>query len=348
MSGLRDARLKRALESAPDADARPDPRVRRAVLDAARQAVAPPRVAWWRMLWQGLGDRNMPWNAALATVALATLVTVLWHDQETPDARPGSPASVAPAPVIAVPPATSMTQAPPPVSPPAPPATPSRLAEGPAARKAAPVAKPQQPQPKLQQLPQQPPREAAPAPSPSFQAEAARERRTDVAAQALRDQSRGELAKSGPAPQAADAAAPAESAAAGARAPAAAAAPAPQAMSRPAPAGLASQLARTVAGWTQARVESQGRSIELARDQAPRLAALMDAIVRAPPGQESLQAPVTARVEFRRGAEPAGTLELAAGQVRWRGAGRVDSATIQVDAALVQAAQDEISALLPR
>jgi hypothetical protein len=75
---------------------------------------------------------------------------------------------------------------------------------------------------------------------------------------------------------------------------------------------------------------------------------LVDAIARAPSNQQPLQAPVTARVEFRRGAEPAGTLELAAGQVRWRGAGRADGATIQVDAALVQAAQDEISAMLPR
>lgn len=343
MSGLRDARLKRALESAPDADARPDPRVRRAVLDAARQAVEPPHASWWQRVWQGLGDRTMPWNASLATVALATLVTVLWHDKETPDARPEMPAPVAPAPVIAVPPATSMTQEPPPVSPAAPPArpspSPSPLAERPVARKAAPVAKPQQPQ-------QQPP-EAAASPSPSLPAEAARERRAEAAQGALRDQSRGELAKSGPAPQAADAAGQAESAAAGARAPATAPSPASPAFSR-APSGLASQLARPVTGWTQARIESQGRSVELARGQAPRLVELVDAIARAPSNQQPLQAPVSARVEFRRGAEPAGTLELASGQVRWRGAGRIDSATIEVDAALVQAAQDEIGALMPR
>ena len=88
MSDLRDARLHKALESAPDADARPDARVRRNILAKAHEAVAPKNVApGWQRLWQSSGSARAPWNAAFATIAVATLVTVLWHDREVPDAQ---------------------------------------------------------------------------------------------------------------------------------------------------------------------------------------------------------------------------------------------------------------------
>jgi hypothetical protein len=96
MSDLRDARLRRALEEAPDAGMQPDPRIRKAVLEAAREAIAAPQVTWWQRLWQGLGQRNMGWNAALATVLMATVITALWYEREIPGARPESAAQRTP------------------------------------------------------------------------------------------------------------------------------------------------------------------------------------------------------------------------------------------------------------
>jgi hypothetical protein len=46
------------------------------------------RTPWWQKLYESTGgSRHMPWNAAFATVAVATLATLLWHDREVPDAR---------------------------------------------------------------------------------------------------------------------------------------------------------------------------------------------------------------------------------------------------------------------
>lgn len=92
---LRDARLRRALEHAPDARAEPGAEVRRAVLAAAREAVAGRRVTpagregapWWRRLWHRVwggapsSGRRRPWSAAFATVLLAGVVTLLWRGQ---------------------------------------------------------------------------------------------------------------------------------------------------------------------------------------------------------------------------------------------------------------------------
>jgi hypothetical protein len=102
---LRDARLLRALQEAPDAQPLPDATTRSAILAAAARAVAQPAAApWWRRLWSSGGQRSLPWSAAFATVALATLVTVLWREQEIPGATPEgardlqAPAAVAPVP----------------------------------------------------------------------------------------------------------------------------------------------------------------------------------------------------------------------------------------------------------
>ena len=89
MIGLRDARLKKALDSAPDADVRPDAQTRQSILAGAHGAVAPaPAKPWWQKLWQSAGHQRAPWNAAFATIVLASLVTVLWYDREVPGARP--------------------------------------------------------------------------------------------------------------------------------------------------------------------------------------------------------------------------------------------------------------------
>jgi outer membrane biosynthesis protein TonB len=301
MSALRDARLRRALDSAPDADLRPDQRTRKAVLEAAHKAVAPaPRAPWWAKLWQGMGDRAVPWNAALATVVIATLVTMLWYDREVPGVRPEVASTSEPAPAAQPPAAPSPAQpsvatAPPTVAP---------------ARKAAPATKPQ------------------PAPARPQQAESPRERRAEVAVDDLRDQQVRELAKSGPSPQS-PAAAPA--------------------MSRAAPAGLASQAeSRAAVNWTHLRIAAQGRSVELAREQAPRLAELLNAMIREAQSQQPLEVPVSMRIELMREAEPAGAIDLAGPQVRWTPAGRGGSFTARPDEARLQALRDEIGRLLQR
>ena len=92
---LRDARLRRALEHAPDAGALPDPRTREAIRKMAHNlaAATPPAAAptaqpWWRRLFGGGGPRGrMPWNAAFATLLVVGFVTVLWRQEPVPDAR---------------------------------------------------------------------------------------------------------------------------------------------------------------------------------------------------------------------------------------------------------------------
>lgn len=91
---LRDARLARALEHAPDAHLRPDATTRAAVLAAARKAVEPagtevPKQGGWRS-WFGAsrgGRARMPWNAALASLLVAGFVTLLWRGEPVPEAR---------------------------------------------------------------------------------------------------------------------------------------------------------------------------------------------------------------------------------------------------------------------
>jgi len=124
MTQLRDARLRRALEAAPDALARPPARTRAAILAAAADAVQP----WWKRWWAAMGDRRTPWAAALATVVLATLVIVLWQGQEIPGGdraaslpMPATPGAGAAPPVVAPEPAAVPEPAPEPAAVPPPP-----------------------------------------------------------------------------------------------------------------------------------------------------------------------------------------------------------------------------------
>jgi hypothetical protein len=122
-------------------------------------------------------------------------------------------------------------------------------------------------------------------------------------------------------------------------------------MSRAAPPGLPSQRQPPVAGfWTHLRVEAQGRSVELAREQAPRLVQLVEAMARVAQRQEPLEAPVTVRVELRSGGEAADVLELAGDQVRWtrERAGRRESFTARPEPEQLEAARKEISRSLQR
>ncbi len=107
---LRDARLARALEHAPDTlePAPPAAAMRDAILRAAHEAVdvpqAPPAVRprrGWRAAGAGVWDRlmgtgRMPWNAALATVLLAGFITVLWRDEPVPSAQTDQPVTESP------------------------------------------------------------------------------------------------------------------------------------------------------------------------------------------------------------------------------------------------------------
>ena len=107
---LRDARLARALEHAPDTlePAQPAAAMRDAILRAAHAAVETPqahpvatRGRDWRAgvagVWGHLmGTGRMPWNAALATVLLASFITLLWRDEPVPSAQTDPPIAASP------------------------------------------------------------------------------------------------------------------------------------------------------------------------------------------------------------------------------------------------------------
>ena len=127
---LRDPVLRRALDHAPDHDALPDPRTRDAIRKMAHNLATVPAPAtphqaaapWWRRLFGG-GETHarMPWNAAFATVLVATFVTVLWYREPVPDARLDGEAGVASAPPAAsVPAPAAVPPAPAPAPTPAP------------------------------------------------------------------------------------------------------------------------------------------------------------------------------------------------------------------------------------
>ena len=142
-----DARLRRMLDHAPDADAAPQPATREAILKIARNAVAPSPLtsaapaaspaSWWQRLLGRPGGGRMPWNAAFATVFVALFVTVMWHDRPVPDARLDEPAPArAPSlPETAPAPANPAEPAPAPSAPvvPAPPAERKAVPEAPQA-----------------------------------------------------------------------------------------------------------------------------------------------------------------------------------------------------------------------
>lgn len=79
-----DARLKKALEQAPDAQAKPAAATRDAILKAAHDAASPvlttpPPTPWWKRVLNALfGSSHMPWNAAFATLLVAGFIGLLW------------------------------------------------------------------------------------------------------------------------------------------------------------------------------------------------------------------------------------------------------------------------------
>ena len=169
-----DAHLLAALRHAPDCEAAPPPGLSALILAQARQAAAtPPHVPWARRWGQALQalDRWLPRPAlggAVATVALATVIGVMWRggppvergepslaDATVPVAVPAAPAQApAPAPLQQAPAGDSHNEAPAPQAP---------IAD---TRKAAPPvrsARPAQPAPPAGSAP--PARAAAKAPA---------------------------------------------------------------------------------------------------------------------------------------------------------------------------------------
>jgi hypothetical protein len=346
MSDLRDARLRKALDAAPDAQLRPDARTRQAIHERARATAASGGARhWWNRFWSGASRPRMPWNAAFATIVLASLVTVLWHEREVPDAgtERRQNESQAPAAGSARPSAPAPDQrsaaaaAPPTVSAPATDAGQARQS--------------------TRASPQSRADSVRKAPPPS---QAPRGRRDDSAV--LSDRQAGDLAKSAPrqderrrseGTSAAPPLEPAPAPAPAAPAEAAPATPAPAPAARiPAPAaGLASQSQRSAIDTaTHLRIANRGRIVDAPLEHPSALADLIGRVARDARGAEPFTAPAELRVELLREGRLAGVLELAGPQVRWtqpRGT-ESDSGTARPEPALLQALRVELNRLLER
>lgn len=358
---LRDPVWRRALDHAPDHDALPDPRTRDAIRKMAHNlatttATPPPAAApWWQRLFGGgQTHARMPWNAAFATVLVATFVTVLWHREPVPDARLDGEAS-APAPA-AVPPAPAPA-----------PAQPSPEAARDAAtgglpqrredpvRRAAPAPvpadKPAAPAPVIAGAPPAPPAPALAQPSPAPMAEQSAppaprafprtEERREENDPEKRQQSRvaagappaAAMAPAAPAPprESADSSASAalsaaqRSASANSGSEASGALRQAPAARSPAPAAAAAKASpedtsafSALDRWTSLNLMRGGQGVRQARGDTEGLAELVNTAARSAtaPGAE-LAAPVEARLELYRGATPLAVLEIAGDQVRW-------------------------------
>lgn len=363
---LRDPALRRALAHAPDSDATPDPRTRDAILKMAHNlaATVPPAsnaaansasaAPWWRRVFGGGGEprSRMPWNAAFATVLLATFVTVLWHREPVPDAQLDGEARVAGA-------AAPVASPPPPAPAPAP-AQPSAEAAPPAAAaRKAPAAEQKQAQAQRDALSKEapaiagadvvrrpaPPPQAAPAPiapapalPPAIVAEQAAPARSDEQREErVESERRRAYAVEAPALAAVPApsiapppppiAAPAPAAApphyqgdnanadaSGAlRAPASRAA-APKAVAR----GEGPSAFTALDRWTSFSFTGSGAEVRHARGDIEGLPALVGTVARsATMPDDALAAPVEARLSLYRGSALVAVLEIAGGQVRW-------------------------------
>lgn len=342
MTMLRDARLARALDYAPDQAEVPDARARSAIRKVAIEALAVSRPApvprpWWRRLWAPApGAARMPWNAALATVLLASLVTLLWHDREPPGARLDGPVDAVTAPSApaekreahAVADAVLAGAAP----------------DAPAVRREAPPPRPTpparaskpKPPPVAEALPEPPPAPASAAPAPAV------------------------ASPSAPAPFAEQAGA-SQDAAPLAQAPAASP-PAPAAMARSAPAakavgGLAADravAAPAAMGWTDVLIREGGRELRLPRAQAARLAALLQPLW--PSAQAWAGAPLApplATADIQLELQPPGeavvTLALSTQEAQWsqRDSAGLRRITQRPGTEVLAALREEIKRLLP-
>jgi hypothetical protein len=355
---LRDARLRKALHEAPDAQLQPPQRTRDAIRQAAHAAVQPS----WRSLWRAAGDRRLPWGAALATVALATLITVMWEGREIPSARrdalpPSAASGTTAAPprdgasqpaesaVIAAPPAelAAQAQAPAAVQPRAPVAPPPTATKAPARERErtaparAPATRPDQGAPVRAQAEKPAPVRAVPPDASAPPAGA------DARAAAAREESRTRAA--GQPPIAADSAPRPAPAAAQAQSPLApalrqAAPAAPQAAVRASPAALP---------WSQIRIEAGERSVVVSRAQAGEMPALVTSLLASPSDEADAAAPSSLRLELAQGDEAIGVLDMVGERWRWtplRGAR--EARMLRAEPGISTALREHAARLLPR
>jgi hypothetical protein len=325
MTQWRDARLNRALESAPDAGARPSDAARRAIRAAAVAAVAPKPDPWW-MRWWTQPQQRMPWNAAFATVLVAVLVGVMWQGEEIPDAQPQAARSkdmaVAPAPAPTVAEPAQRPQPVASVAAPAPAPAPQRAPVVAAPPPAAPVVPPPvtaQPAPAVPPPPALAKAERAPEAmdarkSVAGEQSANRAREAEVQ---RRDQAADSLAGAAPPP----------------------AAPMAAAAGPSARAARAERLSQFAQGAEPLRIEVDGRAAVV---QSTRLAQLAEQLARRADSDAPLASAVLLKIEMR-----GGVLEVTSDQVRWTAPGQ-SPRTGRPDAGVIQELREEASRAVAR
>jgi Meckel syndrome type 1 protein len=312
MTQLRDARFKRALQAAPDAQLGPQEATRRAVREAAARAVqTQPARRKWR--WWPASQPRLPWNTAFATVLLASLVTLLWQGRDVPDARTDTAAVDAQSP----------SAAPTPVPPPAPAPSVAAAPQRPATPRAAPA-----PQRQL---------DLHGAAKQAAEATARRESER-VHKSAPRDLARQREGAAVPLEDSAQA--PASGPGAGVAPPAASpAVPAAQ------PSARFQAVPPTWQQWSQLRVGPAGHA--LARVSTPRLAELIERVAASATTEEPLAEAPQSRLELSQDGRLLAVLEIAGAQVRWTVPG-APARTGRPDPAMLQALREELQRLAPR
>lgn len=334
MTELRDARLRRALDAAPDAELRPLPSTREAIRAAAQSAAVP----WWGR-WRWSAGGGVPWSAALATVALATLVTVLWQREEVPGLHdtpipPGRAPQVAPLRKASPPPVVpaTVTTVPAPAEPSAPRAAVAQAPAAPATGLAAPApVLAQSPAPAAPSAAEA----AAPAPAPAPPEARAPAAAPPPPAAPLPARNEDQARAAPAAPQAAERAAKTAQGAGAVAVPAPAARLAAPRDTRPGPA----------AGWTDLTVE--GREGRFSRADQPALRAAVEAVLASPgvtvPRQPSPEGAL--RLTLMQGSTLLGVLEWTGDAWLWRpGAGEVQR--LQAAPAAAQALRDEVARVM--
>lgn len=319
---LHDAALWRALAHAPDQAAIPDWRLRKAILKKAHEAAGvlepgSPEVRrrswWWRVgFWGGGNDARMPWNAAFATVLVASLVILLMERQPVPgagsdgaeskavsspsSARPGTPEQSG---ATASGPSTVRV---PEFPVPAPTAEPS------ASPGTAPLAG-AKPQPTPRRSPSPPPPvSAAPVvPQAGVTARLVPSDPLGARARRLEEESTARLSDLAPRPPAAATAPGGGADAARAESPSVRT----DATEPPSFAALSQ--------WTRITIAQRGGpSRSLTRDEARELNGLLGSAALSAVGAQPLAAAPEWRITLERKAETLAVFEIARGQVRWR------------------------------
>lgn len=318
MTDWRDARLKKALDFAPDRLQAPAKSLGDAIKNEASRALQTPTAKpspgrWTRIRAWWLPSGQMPWNAALASLLLASLVTLVWRDEDTPGAGPHAP----PTPPVATAPNAT---------PPAVPVPPQQ-----AARPRANVA------PEAQRdLPPEPPA------TPVARARSALPADATLADAVPRIQAPAPAAPPGPSVVSP---APAEAMAAAQQPPALRAAPAAkaaQSMARAESAGAPVGPKAVAEAWTVLRVTSAGAVREVLRPSSPDWVAVVRRLLAVAVTPAPLEGEPTLQMALLQGEATLGWLALSGTWVRWAPAGEA-SRTGQADAALLRDLQALLS-----